>query len=314
MAYVYRHIRLDKNEPFYIGIGETKYRHKAVGARRNIIWNRIVSKTDYDVEVLIDDITWDEACKKEKEFIKLYGRLDNGSGTLANMTDGGEGVVGVVVTEEMREKMRASRMGRIISDVTKQRIRASHLGVPHSDERRKNISNATKGRAANNRGCKMPKSQYESLLRRSEIIQRRVGKYGLDGNFIYEYKSAILAAKQNNLNQGNITNACNKKIGYGGYSWRYLNGEAEARIEPHDLRIKPIIQYDLNDNLIAEYESATEAAMANNWVKSTILRAAKRKNNIAYGFKWKFKNKQWKNQPPQKSSQQLSTMQISAIL
>jgi hypothetical protein len=30
MAYVYRHIRLDKNEPFYIGIGSGGYTFKRI--------------------------------------------------------------------------------------------------------------------------------------------------------------------------------------------------------------------------------------------------------------------------------------------
>jgi hypothetical protein len=42
MAYVYRHIRLDKNEPFYIGIGKDDYssfkRAYHTGNKRNKIW------------------------------------------------------------------------------------------------------------------------------------------------------------------------------------------------------------------------------------------------------------------------------------
>lgn len=90
MAYVYRHIRLDKNVPFYIGIGEIDRRSR-VNYGRNRLWNYIAAKTPYEVEILVDKIEWDEACKKEVEFINLYGRIDKNTGTLANMTDGGEG-------------------------------------------------------------------------------------------------------------------------------------------------------------------------------------------------------------------------------
>ena len=47
MAYVYRHIRLDKNEPFYIGIGSDnnyKRANQTNGGRRNNIWEKIFSK------------------------------------------------------------------------------------------------------------------------------------------------------------------------------------------------------------------------------------------------------------------------------
>jgi len=73
MAYVYRHIRLDKNEPFYIGIGsDITYKRANEKARRNNIWKKIVAKSDYEIEILFDDITYDEAKLKEIEFINLY--------------------------------------------------------------------------------------------------------------------------------------------------------------------------------------------------------------------------------------------------
>lgn len=97
MAYVYRHIRLDKNEPFYIGIGNSNdnfYRAKTK-AGRNSIWNKIVSKSSYKTQILFNDLTWEEACKKEKELIVLYGRIFNKTGILSNISDGGEGAIGV---------------------------------------------------------------------------------------------------------------------------------------------------------------------------------------------------------------------------
>ena len=109
MAYVYRHIRLDKNEPFYIGIGsDAKYQRADYrGLKgRNKYWHRIVGKTDYDVEIILDDLTYPEAIKKEEEFIALYGRVNNKTGILCNLTDGGEGTKGLVVSEETREKQR----------------------------------------------------------------------------------------------------------------------------------------------------------------------------------------------------------------
>jgi hypothetical protein len=96
MAYVYRHIRLDKNEPFYIGIGISKNYHRAYSKKgRNKIWKSIINRSKYDVEIIFDDLTWEQACQKEMEFIKLYGRIDNKNGTLSNLTDGGDGTIGV---------------------------------------------------------------------------------------------------------------------------------------------------------------------------------------------------------------------------
>jgi RNase H-fold protein (predicted Holliday junction resolvase) len=114
MAYVYRHIRLDTNEVFYIGIGSDvggKYIRAYSKTQRNRHWN-YVSKNGYCVEILFDNLDWSEACEKEKEFIKLYGRKDLKEGTLVNKTNGGEGTVGVIVSEETKKKISAAVLGK----------------------------------------------------------------------------------------------------------------------------------------------------------------------------------------------------------
>ena len=76
MAYVYRHIRLDKNEPFYIGVGSDDVYKRANDTKgRNKIWYDITKKTDYEVEILFDNISWEDALSKEIEFIDLYKRM-----------------------------------------------------------------------------------------------------------------------------------------------------------------------------------------------------------------------------------------------
>lgn len=97
MAYVYRHIRLDKNQPFYIGIGklDNNYVRSRAKYGRNKIWKSIVSITDYIIEIIFDDLTLEEALAKEVELIALYGRLCNNTGILANVSVGGTGVLGL---------------------------------------------------------------------------------------------------------------------------------------------------------------------------------------------------------------------------
>jgi hypothetical protein len=107
MAYLYRHIRLDKNEPFYIGIGSDDkgyYKRAKSTYGRNLYWRNVAKITKYKVEILLDDLTWEDACKKESEFISLYGRRDLKEGTLTNKTSGGDGTLGFVYTEEERKK------------------------------------------------------------------------------------------------------------------------------------------------------------------------------------------------------------------
>lgn len=93
-GYLYRHIRLDKDEVFYIGIGfDYKESRPYSKFARNKHWKNIVALTNYEVEILFRDLPKDILVEKEKEFIALYGRRDLKEGTLVNMTDGGDGIV-----------------------------------------------------------------------------------------------------------------------------------------------------------------------------------------------------------------------------
>lgn len=122
MPYVYRHIRLDKKEPFYIGIGNDFTKKRAnEKARRSKLWKKIVAKSDYEVEILFDDITYDEAKLKEIEFISLYGRIDLGNGTLANLTGGGDGTINP--SQETRDKISKVNKGRKNSDALMELLR-----------------------------------------------------------------------------------------------------------------------------------------------------------------------------------------------
>lgn len=107
---LYRHVRLDKNEVFYVGIG--KGDRPWAKRTRNRYWHAVANETEYRVDILFDDLTWEQACEKEREFIALYGRLDLGTGTLVNQTDGGMGAPGVVYTEEALRNMAAYQVGR----------------------------------------------------------------------------------------------------------------------------------------------------------------------------------------------------------
>lgn len=144
MAVVYRHIRVDKNEPFYIGIGDNKkraYSHRS----RNKYWKNI-AKQGYEVEILFDDLTWEQACEKEKEFITLYGRKDLNTGTLVNLTDGGDGALGRPMTERLKQILRTSSNRYNLVEWQK-RNGAANKGKtfkPQTEERKRKASKTIK--------------------------------------------------------------------------------------------------------------------------------------------------------------------------
>jgi|688.fasta_scaffold611942_2 hypothetical protein len=155
MAYVYRHIRLDKNEPFYIGVGSDDVYKRANDTKgRNKIWNDIVKKTDYEVEILFDNVSWDYALNKEIEFIDLYKRKTEG-GTLSNITKGGEGVLGLKHKKETKEKLSKRFKGVKHTPEAIEKIRQTSKR-PCSEEKKIKLSLANKGQ-------KMTAEQREKL-------------------------------------------------------------------------------------------------------------------------------------------------------
>lgn len=148
MAYVYRHIRLDKNEVFYIGIGndDTFKRANEFNTGRNKYWNNIKNKSEIKVEILCEDVSWEDACDLECLLIEIYGRKDLKSGNLVNMTDGGEGATGRIMSDETKDKISKSNTGKKLSDKQKQSISDSQKGRVLTEEHKKNISDGNKGK------------------------------------------------------------------------------------------------------------------------------------------------------------------------
>lgn len=160
MAYVYRHIRLDKNEPFYIGIGrDESYKRSQDKHKRSTFWKRIANKTEYEVEILFDGLTWDEACEKEKEFIKLYGRKVDG-GTLCNLTLGGDGSLGRKPSDLEIEKLRERsvgnqyNLGKKSSENKRRKISEANRKRVYSEETKRKIGEKSKGRINNEKNPK----------------------------------------------------------------------------------------------------------------------------------------------------------------
>lgn len=178
MAYVYRHIRKDKGQPFYIGIGsDTTYRRANTVSGRNDIWNKIVKKSEYSIDIILDNLTWDEAKCKEKEFISLYGRLNNNTGILSNMTDGGDGAVGSICSEDTKMKISKSKTGKKLSkehrkklcEINKDKysgIGNNFYGKKHSELSKTKMSNSLRGTKS---GDKNPMYGKPSVNRKKVI-------------------------------------------------------------------------------------------------------------------------------------------------
>lgn len=184
MAYVYRHIRVDKNVPFYVGVcrkAKDKYYSRAYETKeRNKAWNEIVSQTPYEVEIILDELDPFVAEQKEAEFISLYKRTKDG-GTLVNIKFGGEiSPYGKECPWVIDRNKTGIWKGKKHKEESKRRISMSHKGVPKKEEWKANMSKAKKGMHS---GTKNPKYRGE------------IYAYDLAGNFIQSFELIKDAAK-----------------------------------------------------------------------------------------------------------------------
>ena len=221
MAYVYRHIRLDKNEPFYIGIGKNDFNYNRAYAKskskRSVLW-RNIAKNGYEVEILIENISLKEALKKEIEFIKLYGRIDLGTGTLANMTIGGEnppcvlGKNNPMHRKDVRNKVSLANKGKFHTEETK-------LKLSQKAKERNAIPPSRKGCKMSNEGIsKMMKSRMTNGKLRKTIYQ-----YDVNYNLIKVWNySKEIKIENPSYSIGNIHMVCRKErnIAYN-YIWSF---------------------------------------------------------------------------------------------
>jgi hypothetical protein len=142
--YVYAYLRSRDSErgprlsPYYIGKGSG---HRAYGKKRSI-----AKPSDNSYIVFLEEgLTECEAFALEKYAIALYGRIDKGEGILWNMTDGGEGCSGVIMSQETRDKIAQSLMGRKRPRSVTEKMLQSRAGFRHSEETKRKMSKTRKG-------------------------------------------------------------------------------------------------------------------------------------------------------------------------
>ena len=178
--YVYMYLRED-GTPYYIGKGSGKraWDNSSRSFKRPTDESRIAIHTD--------NLTEDQAFSLEIELIAEYGRKDNGTGILRNLTDGGEGHTGAK-TDVHKKKISDALRGR--------------KGTKHSEESRRKLSESLTGR------------------RLSEEHKRKIGRANekpcRDGDGI-EYAGIRDAAQAHGISYTSAKTRCQR--GYKGWSY-----------------------------------------------------------------------------------------------
>ena len=125
----------------------------------------------------------------------------------------------------------------------------SQLGIKRSEETKKKMSIAQKGKVITTEqrkkisaGLMGIKQSAETKQKRAISLQKRVVQYTKDGAFVKVFQSLLDAAKITGASNTHIIGCCKQKINNrtaGGYQWRYADDGFADKLEPIGIYYKP---------------------------------------------------------------------------
>jgi hypothetical protein len=251
--YLYRHVRSDLNQVFYIGIGtkhfvktdfksiKSEYKRAYETEQRTDYWKNVYNKTNVDVEIIYESNDYSFIKQKEREFIKLYGRKDLGLGTLVNFLDGGEGTSGWIASDKTKKQMS------------------------------KNSS---------------LKGKFGSL----HHLSKKIYVYNIEGFFVKEFGGYNEAGRELNIDRANIKQVLDGKVQQC-YGYIFFNEYRGYRIFPIKIinkKIRKVASYNNLKELVRIYETITLAAEDVKTQTTNISKACKNEKSKIKGFYWKY--------------------------
>lgn len=219
--FVYKHTF--PNNKVYIGITqqepEKRWKNGLGYDSHQKLMKKAIKKYGWEKikhEILFKNLTKKEACKKEIELISLYDSTNKQKGY--NISQGGEGTIGVVKTEESKLKNRIAHLGKKTSLETRKKISESNKGKhsgKRTEEQKLKISKKTK-EAMNN---PLLKEKLKQLAKNRKNNTKKV--CCIETNKIYNtIKEASQDTKISNWSIGQ--NCLKKTKSAGGLHWKYI--------------------------------------------------------------------------------------------
>ena len=204
-------------------------------------------KDSFIKKVLEENVAKEELSSKEMFWIKkLNSKLPNGY----NLTDGGEGFIGLKRSQSQIEKHRKAVTGKKASFETRKKMSESHKGKKKSAEHTLNVSKALTGRklspehvkkvAEGNRGKKLTDNHKKmiSKVHKGKLTPEdtktkmslankykvKVQQLSLDGQIVATYESIKDAIRQTNAIPSNLFRClAGERKTHKGYIWKRVN-------------------------------------------------------------------------------------------
>ena len=299
---VYMH-RNKINDKKYIGITCRKPEHrwgKDGHSYKGQVFKKAIEKygwNNFDHVILFNELSAEDAYKKEQELIKLYKSNQKEFGY--NLSAGGEhGSTGYLNNSMSIVVYQYDLDGNFIAEYPSLSEAERVTGISNSS-----ISSCCKGKQmytgefqwSYTKVDKMPKIDKHQLI--SDKVRKK-GKpvycYDMDGNFIKKYNSARIASEETNTNQSQINVCCSGRTRYSNnFQWfyEYMGNKIEPINKYENLyhRTVKVNQYDKNKVFIKAWDTIKEASIAmGSTSSSNILRCLSGEGKTAYGYIWEY--------------------------
>lgn len=246
--YTYVWFLKENNEVFYVGKGHGN-RYRHKTRKQNPAFTEYVKSHDCDSRIVKDGMTEKEAFDHEVELIAHYRSLGF---DLINIQDGGylpPSTLGTKRSEATRKKM---------SESTKRYYEAHPEKREESSERMKAFLKSDESKEFREKSLK---------TRQTDEFRQAQSKRSREANGTEEYK-----ARQSEI----IKELWNSE--------EY----AESHSGKNNSMARSVAQYDLNGNLIKEYETLTQASEETGCSVSKISAVARGTRKTTGGYVWKF--------------------------
>lgn len=236
------------NGKVYVGITTTALSKRIKGhissgnnPKKVYKFQRAIRKYGIDsfaFDIIVECLSKEDLCASEVFYINLYQASSQDNGY--NLTSGGEG--GTHFSEESKQKLRISHLGRKHAEETKLAISAALIGRKVSEETRQKQSLAKKGKHGGENApmygkhhseeTKQRMSKSHTGLKRSpeNTTRKAVQQLDKEGNILESFSSLKEASLKCSVSISGISSACSGRIKTcGGFIWRFKNEEDQPK-------------------------------------------------------------------------------------
>lgn len=265
------YIHISPSNKYYVGITslenpQIRWRYGYGYKYNSHFWNAIKKYgwNNFQHEIFANHLTKDEACNMEITLIKLLKSNNNKYGY--NKSSGGEyGRAGIKLSEETKEKIRQSNIGKRASEETKRKISENHADFSFG-----------------NNASALTTYQFDK-----------------NGKYIASFDSAKRASVMTGIDRHSISVACANNRMAGGYLWAHNDNvvykddtyhmKENNYYDKRDVKFnKEVYQFTPNGNFIAKYISTSDASRKTGIPRGTISTNARHKNN-SKKYLWRYK-------------------------